>query len=179
MKKILNYNILSLEIHKGSTINWNDKLEYFQSFNVEILDANWWCFEKVHWRLGYQREMTYFKRLQRKILELCYIIIVVMDCCMSINKFKIIQILCKCHFESTNYIKCPNYTFKKSNQNECIKSYNWFQTFLCNKNMSPSMKIHVQYVNLMKNQIIRKIQSFEILRETTTRQKNLFFSHLE
>jgi hypothetical protein len=31
---------LSLKTHKGSTINWNDKLEYSQSFNVEIFDAN-------------------------------------------------------------------------------------------------------------------------------------------
>jgi hypothetical protein len=38
-------------------------LEYSQSFNVEIFDANRWCFEKVHWQLGYQREMTYFKGL--------------------------------------------------------------------------------------------------------------------
>jgi len=40
VKKVLNNNILSLKILKGSTINWNDILEYFQSFNFEIFDAN-------------------------------------------------------------------------------------------------------------------------------------------
>jgi hypothetical protein len=35
--------------------------------------------------------------------------------------------------------------------------------FLYNKNMSPSMKVHVRWVNLMKNQIIFK--SLENLKE--------------
>ncbi len=42
-------------------------------------------------------------------------------------------VLCKCHFVFTNYIKCPNYTFFLSNQNECIKSYNGFQTLYATK----------------------------------------------
>jgi hypothetical protein len=50
--------------------------------------------------------------------------------------------------------------------------------FLYNKNMPSSMKIHVQWMNLMKNQIIQKCQSFEILKEMTTRKKIHFFNHL-
>jgi hypothetical protein len=32
-------------------------------------------------------------------------------------------------------------------------------SFIHNKNMPPFMKIYVQYMNLMKNQIIQKFQS--------------------
>jgi hypothetical protein len=45
---------------------------------------------------------------------------------------------------------------------------------LYNKNMPPSMKIHVHWMNLMKNQIIPKFQSFEILKERATRQRTHF-----
>jgi hypothetical protein len=37
-----------------------------------------------------------------------------------------------------------------------------FLNFLYNKNISPSMKVHVHWVNLMKNQIIQQFQSFEV-----------------
>jgi len=37
--------------------------------------------------------------------------------------------------------------------------------------MSPSMKIHVHWVDLMKNQIIQKFQSLEILKERATNQR--------
>jgi len=50
--------------------------------------------------------------------------------------------------------------------------------FLYNKNMPSSMKVRVQWMNLMKNQIIQKCQSFEILKERTTRKKIHFFNHL-
>jgi hypothetical protein len=50
--------------------------------------------------------------------------------------------------------------------------------FLHNKNMSPSMKVHVHWMNLIKNQIIKKCQSFEILNEKAIRQKTHFFNHL-
>jgi hypothetical protein len=43
--------------------------------------------------------------------------------------------------------------------------------FLYNKNMPPSMKIHVYYMNLMKNQIIQKFQSLEILKKKGYKQK--------
>jgi hypothetical protein len=45
--------------------------------------------------------------------------------------------------------------------------------FLYNKNMPLSMKIHVHYMNLMKNQIIQKFQSLEILKKMIH-----FFNHL-
>jgi hypothetical protein len=38
-----------------------------------------------------------------------------------------------------------------------------------NKNMAPSMKVHVHWMDLMKNQIIQKFQNLEILRERTVR----------
>ncbi len=50
--------------------------------------------------------------------------------------------------------------------------------FLYNKKMSPSMKVHVHWMNLMKNQIIQKFQSFEILKERVTKQKTHLKNHL-
>jgi hypothetical protein len=44
--------------------------------------------------------------------------------------------------------------------------------------MPPSMKVHVQWMNLMKNQIIKKIQSLEILNEKATKQKTHLKNHL-
>jgi len=44
--------------------------------------------------------------------------------------------------------------------------------------MPPSMKIHVHWMNLMKNQIIQKKLSFEILKKRATRQNTHFLSHL-
>jgi hypothetical protein len=41
--------------------------------------------------------------------------------------------------------------------------------FLYNKNMSPSMKVHIGWMNLMNNQIIQKFQSLEILKEKVGR----------
>jgi hypothetical protein len=46
--------------------------------------------------------------------------------------------------------------------------------FLYNKNMPPSMKIHVHCMNLMKNQIKQKFQSLEILKERVAKQKTPF-----
>jgi hypothetical protein len=40
-----------------------------------------------------------------------------------------------------------------------------------------SMKVHVHWMNLMKNQIIQKFQSFEI-KEKAARQRILVFNHL-
>jgi hypothetical protein len=40
------------------------------------------------------------------------------------------------------------------------------------------MKVHVHWVDLMKNQIIKKFQSLEILKERATNQKDSFFNHL-
>jgi len=44
--------------------------------------------------------------------------------------------------------------------------------------MPPSMKVHVHWMNLMKNQIIQKCSNFEILKERVARQKTHFFNHL-
>jgi hypothetical protein len=44
--------------------------------------------------------------------------------------------------------------------------------------MPPSMKVHVHCMNLMKNQIIQKFQSIEILKERATRQRIHFLNHL-
>jgi hypothetical protein len=37
--------------------------------------------------------------------------------------------------------------------------------FFYNKNMPPSMKVHVHSMNLMKNQIVQKFQNLKILKE--------------
>jgi hypothetical protein len=50
--------------------------------------------------------------------------------------------------------------------------------FLYNKNMPLSMKIHVHWMNLMKNQIKQKFQNLEILKEMATRQMTHFLNHL-
>jgi hypothetical protein len=50
--------------------------------------------------------------------------------------------------------------------------------FLYNKNMPPSMKVHVHWMNVMKNQIIQKCQNLEILKERVAKQKTHFFNHL-
>jgi hypothetical protein len=44
--------------------------------------------------------------------------------------------------------------------------------------MPLSMKVHVHWKNLMKNQIIQKFQSLEILKERATRQRVHFFNYL-
>jgi hypothetical protein len=44
--------------------------------------------------------------------------------------------------------------------------------------MPPSMKVHFHWMNLMKNQIIQKFQSLEILKERAARQKTHFKNHL-
>jgi len=44
--------------------------------------------------------------------------------------------------------------------------------------MPPSMKVHVHWMNLMKNQIIQNFQSFEILNERTIGQRIHFKNHL-
>jgi hypothetical protein len=41
--------------------------------------------------------------------------------------------------------------------------------------MPRSMKVHVHWMNLMKNQIIQNFQSLKILNERAIRQKNHFF----
>jgi hypothetical protein len=40
------------------------------------------------------------------------------------------------------------------------------------------MKVHVLWMNLMKNQIIQKFQSFEILMGRVVRQRTFFLNHL-
>jgi hypothetical protein len=44
--------------------------------------------------------------------------------------------------------------------------------------MPPFMKVHVHWTNLVKNQIIQKFQSFEILKERIIRQWTHFLNHL-
>jgi hypothetical protein len=44
--------------------------------------------------------------------------------------------------------------------------------------MAPSMKVHVHWMNFMKNQNIQKLQSLEILKERATRQRTIFFNNL-
>jgi hypothetical protein len=50
--------------------------------------------------------------------------------------------------------------------------------FLYNKNMPPFMKVHVHWMNLMKNQIIQKFQSLEFLKKRVARQRTHFKNHL-
>ncbi len=50
--------------------------------------------------------------------------------------------------------------------------------FFSNKNMLHFMKVHVHWMNLMKNQIKQKVQSFEILKERATRQRIHLKNHL-
>ncbi len=40
------------------------------------------------------------------------------------------------------------------------------------------MKVHVHWMNLMKNQIIQNFQSLEILKERVARQRTHFKNHL-
>jgi hypothetical protein len=42
----------------------------------------------------------------------------------------------------------------------------------------PFYEAHVQWMNLMKNQIIQKLQSLEILKERVGKQRTHFFNHL-
>jgi hypothetical protein len=49
--------------------------------------------------------------------------------------------------------------------------------FLYNKNMPPSTKIHVHWMNLMKNQIKQKFQSLKILKERVARQRTQFLNN--
>ncbi len=53
-----------------------------------------------------------------------------------------------------------------------------FKVHFYNKNMPSSMKVHVHWMNLMKNQIIQKFRSLEILKERVARQRTHFKNHL-
>jgi hypothetical protein len=53
-----------------------------------------------------------------------------------------------------------------------------FSNFLYNKNMPSFMKVHVHWMSLMKNQIIQKFHSLEILKEMAARQRTHFLNHL-
>ncbi len=44
--------------------------------------------------------------------------------------------------------------------------------------MPPSMKVHVHWMNLMKNEIIQNFQSFENLNEKVIRARIYFKNHL-
>jgi hypothetical protein len=44
--------------------------------------------------------------------------------------------------------------------------------------MTPSMKVHVHWMNFMKNQKIQKLQSLESLKENATRERTHFLNHL-
>jgi hypothetical protein len=44
--------------------------------------------------------------------------------------------------------------------------------------MPPSMKVHVHYMNLIKNQIIQKFQSLKFLKERATMKKTFLKKHL-
>jgi len=44
--------------------------------------------------------------------------------------------------------------------------------------MPPSMKVHVHWTNLMKNQFIQKFQNLEILNERVVRQRTHLKNHL-
>jgi hypothetical protein len=44
--------------------------------------------------------------------------------------------------------------------------------------MAPSMKVHVHWMNLLKNQIIQKFQSLKILKEKIAKQRIHFKNHL-
>jgi hypothetical protein len=50
--------------------------------------------------------------------------------------------------------------------------------FLYNKSMPPSMKVHVHWMNLMKNKIKQKFQNLEILKKRATKQRTHFKNHL-
>ncbi len=44
--------------------------------------------------------------------------------------------------------------------------------------MTPSMKVHVHWMNLMKNQIKQKFQDLEVLKERVARKSSHFSNHL-
>jgi hypothetical protein len=47
--------------------------------------------------------------------------------------------------------------------------------FFYNKNMPFSMKVHVHWMNLMKNQTVQKFQSLKILKERDVIRQNTLF----
>ncbi len=67
--------------------------------------------------------------------------------------------------------------FKKKSKGR-HKIIQLISNFLYNKIMPPFMKVHVHWMNLMKNQIIQKFQNLKILKERATRQKTHFKNHL-
>ncbi len=67
--------------------------------------------------------------------------------------------------------------FKKQSKGR-YKIIQLISKFLYNKNMPPSMKVHVHWMNLMKNQIIQKFQNLKILKEKVARQRTHFLNHL-
>jgi sulfur relay (sulfurtransferase) DsrC/TusE family protein len=50
--------------------------------------------------------------------------------------------------------------------------------FFNHKNISPSIKVHAHWMNLVKTQIIQKVQSFEIFKKRATKQRTHFFNNL-
>jgi len=67
--------------------------------------------------------------------------------------------------------------FLKKESKGIHKVIQFITNFLYNKNVPHSMKVHVHWMNLMKNQIIQKFQSFKILKERTTRNRTHFLKH--
>jgi hypothetical protein len=58
------------------------------------------------------------------------------------------------------------------------KVIHFISNFLYNKNMTPSMKVHVHWMNLMKNRIKQEFQSLKMLKERATRQRIHLRNHL-
>jgi hypothetical protein len=64
-----------------------------------------------------------------------------------------IWILCKCHFSPINYLyQMSKLHFFLKESKEMYKIVQLISNFLYYKNLPPSMKIHVHWMNLMKNQ---------------------------
>jgi len=79
-------------------------------------------------------------------------------------------------FESCNYLhQMFKLHFFSKESKGMHKVIQLISNYLYNKNMPPYMKVHVHYMILMKNQIIQKIQSLEILKERATRKRTHFY----
>jgi len=68
--------------------------------------------------------------------------------------------------------------FLKKESKGMHKVIQLISNFLYNKNMPRFMKVHVHWMNLMKNQIIQKCQSLEIFKERVARQRICFKNYL-
>jgi len=81
-----------------------------------------------------------------------------------------IRRLCHITMDSTKFGNLPYYRFFiKNSQKECIKWYNWFQTFLTRKSCFPLCN-YIFIMSIWWNKFMWKFQSLKILRHRVKRE---------